>query len=76
MHINPKTGKVQYATAHDLRRPFGKRWAKRITTPVLMRHEKIQSAMAYYFSLKGNEIAEELWGVGSVAASGPDSVAG
>jgi hypothetical protein len=52
--------------------------AKRVKTPILMRpmrHESIQTTMAYYVSLECDEIAEQLWGVGSVlgsvAASGP-----
>lgn len=64
VHTNPKTGKVKYATAHDLRRSFGNRWAKRVPTPVLMRlmrHENIQTTMAYYVDLDATELAEELY---------------
>jgi integrase len=83
VHTDAKTGKVKFASAHDLRRSFGTRWAKRVKTPVLMRlmrHENIQTTMAYYVSLECDEIAEELWGagsvLGSVAPSGPGSVEG
>ena len=64
VHTNPKTGKVKYASAHDLRRSFGNRWAKRVPTPVLMRlmrHENIQTTMAYYVDLDASELAEELY---------------
>ena len=79
VHTDAKTGHVKYASAHDLRRSFGTRWAKRVKTPVLMRlmrHENIQTTMAYYVSLECDEIAEELWGVGSVSAFGPDQAGG
>ncbi|MGA2034526.1 MAG: tyrosine-type recombinase/integrase [Thermoguttaceae bacterium] len=91
VHTDAKTAHVKYASAHDLRRSFGTRWAKRVKTPILMRlmrHENIQTTMAYYVSLECDEIAEELWGAGaeqlrgvgsvfgSVAASGPNQVGG
>jgi integrase len=83
VHTNAKTGKVKYASAHDLRRSFGTRWAKRVKTPILMRlmrHENIQTTMAYYVDLDATELAEELWGVGSVlgivSASGPETSGG
>ncbi len=64
VHTDPKTGAVKYASAHDLRRSFGTRWAKRVKTPVLMRlmrHESIATTMGYYVDLDCDEIAEELW---------------
>ena len=77
-HTHPKTGKVKFASAHDLRRSFGNRWARRVTTAVLqklMRHASITTTMSYYVDLDAAELAEHLWGVGSVlgivAASGP-----
>lgn len=83
VHTDAKTGVVKFASAHDLRRSFGTRWAKRVKTPVLMRlmrHENIATTMAYYVSLECDEIAEELWGVGSVlgsvGASGPEPASG
>jgi integrase len=78
VHTHPKTGKVKFASAHDLRRSFGNRWARRVTTAVLqklMRHASITTTMSYYVDLDAAELAEHLWGVGSVlgivAASGP-----
>jgi integrase len=43
--------KVKYATAHDLRRSFGDRWAARIMPQMLMelmRHESIEVTLRYY----------------------------
>ena len=40
----------QYATAHDLRRSFGSRWAKRVMSAVLkdlMRHSSVSTTMSY-----------------------------
>jgi integrase len=83
VHTDARTGHVKYASAHDLRRSFGTRWAKQVKTPILMRlmrHENIQTTMSYYVSLECDEIAEQLWGVGSVfgsvAASGPETAGG
>ena len=82
VHTHPKTGKVKWASAHDLRRSFGTRWAKRVTTAVLqklMRHASIATTMGYYVDLDAAELAEHLWGVGSVfgsvAAPGPEPAA-
>jgi integrase len=57
-------GKVNFASLHDLRRTFGSRWAKLVKPAVLMRlmrHENIQTTMAYYVDLDCDEIAEDLW---------------
>lgn len=64
MHTHSKTGKVKFASAHDLRRSFGNRWARKVTTPVLqklMRHESISTTMGYYVDLDADEIAEDLY---------------
>ena len=48
---NAKSGKTKCATAHDLRRSFGTRWATRLMPAdlqVLMRHANIQTTMAFY----------------------------
>ena len=42
---------VKYASAHDLRRSFGERWARKVVPQVLMelmRHESIDTTMRYY----------------------------
>jgi integrase len=46
-----KTGKPKMASAHDLRRSFGLRWAQRVMPQILMelmRHESIDTTMLYY----------------------------
>lgn len=52
------------ASAHDLRRTFGTRWAMR-TVPavlqVLMRHRSIETTLRYYVGLDADELAEGLW---------------
>ena len=48
-----KTGKKEFASAHDLRRSFGERWAKRVEAPFLqkmMRHSAITTTLRYYSS--------------------------
>ena len=72
VHTAAKTGEVKFASAHDLRRSFGTRWAKRVKTPVLMRlmrHENIATTMTFYVDLECDEITEQLYGVGSVLGS-------
>jgi integrase len=64
VHVHPKSGKIKYASAHDLRRSFGTRWAKRVMPAVLqkfMRHESIQTTMGYYVDLDADELAEQVW---------------
>jgi integrase len=60
--VNKAEGK--FAGAHDLRRSFGNRWAKRVMPAVLqrlMRHASIQTTMTYYVALDADEVADELW---------------
>ena len=56
--------KMKFATAHDLRRSFGSRWAKRVTLAILkrlMRHEDVKTTLKYYVDLDSDDIAAELW---------------
>ncbi len=60
--VNKADGK--YASAHDLRRAFGTRWAKRVMPAVLkrlMRHSSITTTMSYYVDLDAADVADELW---------------
>jgi integrase len=69
VNTDPKTGKVKFASAHDLRRSFGTRWAKLVMPAVLqmlMRHSTIATTMAFYVDLDGDEIAEDLWRASTV----------
>ena len=61
---NPKTGKVKFASAHDLRRSFGERWAARLMPQQLMelmRHEDISTTMKYYVGRNAEKTADALW---------------
>ena len=62
--IDPKTGKVEYASAHDLRRSFGERWSTRVMPQVLMaimRHESIETTMRYYVGRNATTTADAVW---------------
>ncbi|MCO6454083.1 MAG: site-specific integrase [Pirellulaceae bacterium] len=59
-----KTGRPKYASAHDLRRAFGTRWAARVMPQVLMemmRHESIGTTMAFYVNRQAETTAGILW---------------
>jgi hypothetical protein len=70
--VNKADGK--YASAHDLCRAFGTRWAKRVMLAVLrrlMRHSSIQTTMAYYVDLDSADVADQLWAsYGNTPATG------
>jgi integrase len=73
--VNPVDGKT--ASAHDLRRSFGTRWAKRVMPAVLqrlMRHASIQTTMTHYIDLDVDDMADDLWArhpaEGTAAGSG------
>jgi integrase len=56
--------KNQFASAHDLRRSFGTRWAKDVmpaTLQRLMRHQNIDTTMKYYVDQDADDIAAKLW---------------
>lgn len=60
--VNPDTGKT--ASAHDLRRAFGLRWASRVMPQILMqlmRHRDISTTMKYYVGREAEATADVLW---------------
>jgi integrase len=60
--VDPVEGKT--ATAHDLRRSFCTRWAKRVMPAVLRklaRHANIATTMSFYVDLDADEVADDLW---------------
>jgi integrase len=60
--VNSKAEK--FASAHDLRRSFGTRWASRVkpaTLQLLMRHESIETTLKYYVDQDADDIADLLW---------------
>jgi len=57
-------GKVKWASAHDLRRSFGERWAVRVMPQVLMelmRHEAIETTLKYYVGRNAETTAAALY---------------
>lgn len=62
---DPATGApIKFASAHDLRRAFGGRWAARVMPAVLqtlMRHASIQTTMQYYVAFEADATADVLW---------------
>ena len=64
VNTHPRTGKVKFASAHDLRRSFGERWAPRVMPQVLkelMRHESIETTLRYYVGRDAQTTADALW---------------
>jgi integrase len=61
---HPRTGKVKFASAHDLRRTFCERWAARLM-PVqlmeLMRHKNIETTLRYYVGANAQRTAQTIW---------------
>jgi integrase len=60
--VNTDTGKM--ASAHDLRRAFGQRWAARVMPQILMqlmRHEDISTTMKYYVGREAEATADVIW---------------
>lgn len=56
--------KRKFASAHDLRRAFGFRWAMRVMPTVLkelMRHEDVNTTMEYYVVQNAEAIADAVW---------------
>jgi integrase len=60
--VDKASGK--YASAHDLRRAFGVRWALRVMPAVLkemMRHSDIGTTMKYYAGISADTMADTIW---------------
>ncbi|MEO2015561.1 MAG: site-specific integrase [Fuerstiella sp.] len=54
----------KYASAHDLRRSFGSRWADKVKPHILMqlmRHDDIKTTMEFYVQSDADEVAEAVW---------------
>jgi integrase len=70
----------KYASAHDLRRGFGRRWAAKISQPTvlreLMRHATLTTTLEYYVGTDAEATADALWNVsGSVSGSVDENAA-
>lgn len=63
--------KHKFASAHDLRRAFGFRWAMRVTPAVLkelMRHESVATTMQFYVGHEAQAVADVIWGLADTSA--------
>lgn len=79
--IGEKSGVVvnasgKFASAHDLRRTFGLRWAQTPgITPAelqqLMRHADIATTMKFYALVEATSFAEKLWNLDSTTTTTP-----
>jgi integrase len=61
--VNTTNGVDKFASAHDLRRAFGTRWAKIVPPMILkglMRHSDIQTTMKFYVEIEAKETIEEV----------------
>jgi hypothetical protein len=65
VYTNPKdSAKVKFASAHDLRRAFGARWAARVMPAQLMelmRHESIETTLRSYVGTDAQAKADAAW---------------
>ncbi len=64
--------KCKYASAHDLRRAFGARWAARLMPSdlqQLMRHESIDTTMKFYVGRDAGSVADRLYAAVELVAA-------
>ncbi len=64
VHTHPRTGKVKYASAHDLRRAYGTRWSRVVSASELqelMRHADYHTTQAYYIDQRAVDLARSVW---------------
>ena len=65
VYTNPKdSAKVKFASAHDLRRAFGARWAARVMPAQLMelmRHESIETTLRFYVGTNAQRTNDVIW---------------
>lgn len=55
---------ASFATAHDLRRSFGHRWAAKVMPPILqhlMRHRSIETTLRYYVGSSADQASRAVW---------------
>lgn len=56
----------KFASAHDLRRAFGTRWAAKVTPAILrelMRHASIETTLGYYVEQNADAVAAQIWDI-------------
>ena len=64
VRVDPTDGAVKYASAHDLRRAFGTRWAGKLMPADLkdlMRHSSIETTLRYYVGSDAERTADFCW---------------
>jgi integrase len=69
----------KHATAHDYRRAFATRWARRGLTPIelqkVMRHRHIETTLSYYTHLDAEDMASDFAGTfGQGPLQGPPAI--
>lgn len=73
VHVDPEDDQtVKYASAHDLRRAFGERWAALVMPPQLqelMRHASIETTLRYYVAANAEKTASICWAAYEKAAA-------
>jgi integrase len=65
LRANVRVDAKKTASAHDLRRAFGERWAAKLMPAQLMelmRHESIDTTLSYYVGRNAERTAALLWG--------------
>lgn len=70
------TAPNKFASAHDIRRAFGTRWAKKVkplTLQKMMRHATLQTTMSFYVDMNDEDVGSDLWGLDSVPTVVPKS---
>lgn len=64
---------MKHASAHDLRRSFGDRWAKRVIPVVLMqfmRHSDIKTTLRFYVAHDADATADAVWAAAEATERG------
>ena len=70
--VDEKGGKAVWASAHDLRRAFGSRWSRKVSSMVLkdlMRHSSVTTTEKFYVGIQADETAALLAGLEQNTAS-------
>jgi integrase len=61
--VDEKDGSEKFASAHDIRRAFGTRWAKIVPASLLqqlMRHSSIETTMSFYVNITAKDTMSEI----------------
>ncbi len=61
--VDEKAGSEKFASAHDIRRAFGTRWAKIVPASLLqqlMRHANIETTMSFYVNITAKDTMSEI----------------